>query len=82
MRVMRVDEYGEATYELRGMTAEQAEMLGALAGFPAWKHQPERVAEFCAALHSSVERALPEWEDAALRADAHDMTPHTTVDLN
>lgn len=80
MRVMRVnDGNSEATYEVRGLTEDQAAQLAALADFPQWSQQPAKVAEFCAALHGSVERALPWAVGIALRADVHDMTAHTTV---
>lgn len=84
MRVMRVDENGEATYELRGMSTEQAETLGALADFPLWGGQPEKVAIFCAALHGAVREGVPNpWPDGpGPDASAHGMTPNTTVDLN
>lgn len=84
MRVMRVDEDGdgEATYELTGMSAAQAEMLGTLADFPLWDAQPARVAAFCEALHGAVLDAIPWGETFQPVADAHAMTPDTTVEMN
>lgn len=79
MKVMRVETSEEATYEVRGLTEDQAATLAALADFPLWSRQPESVREFCAALHSSIDSAIPWVAGFPLRADAHGMTPDTTV---
>lgn len=78
MKVTRVDGNGEATYEVRELTEDQAVLLGALADFPLWGRQPKEVAAFCAALHTGVEEAT----EFAIHADAEGMTAHTTVELN
>lgn len=78
MKVMRVDGDGEPTYEVRGMTEDQAEALAALADFPLWGRQPKRVAEFCAALFNSVADVIP--NGALISAEAYDMTFDTTVE--
>jgi hypothetical protein len=77
LNVTRVEEDGEATYEVRGLTEDQAEILAALADFPQWTDQPDPVRGFCAALHNVVAAELP--ETAAVWAEQHGMTDSTTA---
>ena len=80
MQVIRVtDNTDETTYDVRGLTERQMELLGALADFPMWFHQPREVAEFCEALHNTAGNALAAVDGPWPFADAVDMKPLTTV---
>lgn len=76
MTVIRVTgEDGTESFELRGMTRKQAEMLGALADFPLWSAQPKAVGEFCMDLYEAVDISV----GAHVHAESVGMTPETSV---
>lgn len=78
---MRVTENSDGTFDVRGLTGDEAAMLGALADFPHWAEQPKEIGGFCEALHNAVGAALHTANSDAVwpSADAHGMTDNTTV---
>jgi hypothetical protein len=78
---MQVTKNSYGTFDVTGLTGDQAAMLGALADFPLWAAQPEKIGKFCEALHHAISAALltanlgADWP----LADTHGMTNNTTV---
>lgn len=73
---MMVIDHGDGTYSLASRqrwTRDQLEALCALADFPLWSAQPDRVVWVCAALHNAVGSVAP------ASAEALNMVPVTTV---